>query len=331
MTRLHVTNGDAALERIEGTGLPGQLLSWLDVLHEGPVPALPPSRLRVVRAQFIGERGWDDVDVALAALARRDAVIERAHEYEEVVLWFEHDLFDQLQLLEVLSRLAEAAGREAAVSLAQADRYLGEMDAGSLSALFDQRRPVTAATYAVARDAWAAFTSTDPRRLAPAVSRASSHLPFLATALHRLCEEFPAPRTGLSRSERRALEAFAVRPCTIGEAFRRSREEPAFVGDSVFAWYLERLSGDRAALVSLEDGAPIRAPRGAGTDAVTFWSKRAALTDHGRAVLDGRADAVRLRGVDRWIGGVHLAPDVGIWRWDAVDGFTVDGDPAALP
>jgi hypothetical protein len=37
------------------------------------------------------------------------------------------------------------------------------------------------------------------------------------------------------------------------------------------------------------------------------------LTAAGRAVLDGRADRVELRGVDRWLGGVHVD---GTWRWD---------------
>ena len=33
--------------------LPGLVLPWVDVLHEGPVPALPPDKLRAVRARFL--------------------------------------------------------------------------------------------------------------------------------------------------------------------------------------------------------------------------------------------------------------------------------------
>jgi hypothetical protein len=43
------------------------------------------------------------------------------------------------------------------------------------------------------------------------------------------------------------------------------------------------------------------------------------ITDAGREVLAGRADAVRLNGLDRWLGGVHLsAPQGGDveWRYD---------------
>src|SRR5205823_717304 len=77
-----------------------------------------------------------------AELERRDELLGRA---EAVVLWFEHDLFDQLQLLQVLSQL----GEETEVELVQADDYLGPLDASRLEALWHARRPVDAATRAV--------------------------------------------------------------------------------------------------------------------------------------------------------------------------------------
>ena len=39
------------------------------------------------------------------------------------------------------------------------------------------------------------------------------------------------------------------------------------------------------------------------------------LTDAGRAVLEGRADYIKLNGIDRWIGGVHLTSE-NVWRYD---------------
>jgi len=39
----------------------------------------------------------------------------------------------------------------------------------------------------------------------------------------------------------------------------------------------------------------------------------------GRAVLEGKRDAVEINGIDRWLGGVHLV--VGqVWRWDEENG-----------
>ena len=45
-----------------------------------------------------------------------------------------------------------------------------------------------------------------------------------------------------------------------------------------------------------------------------------AITTAGREVLAGRADHVRLNGVDVWRGGVYLSgSDRSPWRWDRGD------------
>ena len=36
---------------------------------------------------------------------KRDAQIRKASDFQEIVFWFEHDLFDQLQLLQILTAL----------------------------------------------------------------------------------------------------------------------------------------------------------------------------------------------------------------------------------
>jgi hypothetical protein len=48
---LHVTNGDCT--DLAGTGLARRILVWFDVLHEGPVLALPDEELRRIRAGFL--------------------------------------------------------------------------------------------------------------------------------------------------------------------------------------------------------------------------------------------------------------------------------------
>ena len=56
-----------------------------------------------------------------------------------------------------------------------------------------------------------------------------------------------------------------------------------------------------------------RSPRPAGED---FLAQDLTLTAAGRAVLSGTADAVALRGIDRWLGGVRLSGRHGVWRWE---------------
>ena len=87
-------------------GFAGDVLPWDDVLHEGPVPeGLSLDELRQVRARFIAERGWGDFDTVLADFSVRDGVFENFEAQGEVSLWFEFDLYDQLQLCQILAPL----------------------------------------------------------------------------------------------------------------------------------------------------------------------------------------------------------------------------------
>lgn len=314
---LHVTNGDPAAGSILRTGIGGQVVPWRDV-HEGPVPdGLSDAELAELRARFIGEQGWEDEALARARIQWRDATLAEAPRHDEVVLWFEHDLYDQLQLIEVLERLTRVGGGRARVSLVVVDDYLGPMDPARLRDLFARRAPASASHFDVAREAWAAFRASAPTAIVRLLERDTSALPFLAGALRRHHQQFPSVRNGLSRSEAQIVETLADGAQTLKEAFVASnhgREERVFLGDGTWAWYLAGLSRGPEPLVLFEGGVPIRRPT--AKDAADFWARRAVVTQTGRAVLEGRGDWVRIAGIDRWLGGVHLKGHGPVWRWN---------------
>src|SRR4051794_24348713 len=107
---LHVTNGESAGNTLRRTALGGAVVSWADTLHEGPVPALPRPKLLETRASFLADCGWGSKRALRSALERRDgAFLDALRDGRDVVLWFEHDLYDQLQLVDALS-LAHTVG-----------------------------------------------------------------------------------------------------------------------------------------------------------------------------------------------------------------------------
>ena len=317
---LHITNGDAAVGRLREAGIAGDMLPWRDVLHEGPVPAgLPLAELRAVRARFIAERGWGEFVAVLDAFTRRDATLAGFRDHDEVVLWFEHDLYDQLQLIQLLDWLAQQDRGATQLSLIAPDTYIGTLRPEQLRDLFLRRHAITPQEFGLGSQAWAAFRAPDPQAIAALLQADTAALPFLAGALHRHLEQFPATQNGLSRSEAQALAAITSGRSSIREAYIASHhemEERIFLGDTVFAWYLERLSQGPNPLVLLEDGGAITTPREPGAHA-SFWNSRVVLTGLGQAVLDGGRDWIAINGIDRWLGGVHLSGSTAAWRWDA--------------
>jgi hypothetical protein len=104
---LNITNGDSAVNIMKQAGVPGTFLSWRDVLHDGPVPAgLSLEDLSMVRAGFIANRGWGASEAVVQGFIARDNVLKSYDQYEKVMLWFEHDLYDQLQILQILARIS---------------------------------------------------------------------------------------------------------------------------------------------------------------------------------------------------------------------------------
>src|SRR6266481_3561913 len=99
---LHITNGDADAKKV-GEILGEDTLPWRDFLHEGPArPGLLLGELSLVRARFISGLGYGSFDSILIAFQNRDACFTDALEQREVTCWFEEDLYDQLQLMQVL-------------------------------------------------------------------------------------------------------------------------------------------------------------------------------------------------------------------------------------
>jgi hypothetical protein len=234
---LHITNGDCAVAVLSQV-VSGSILPWRDVLHEGPVrQGLSLEELSRERAAFIASAGWGAAAKIREDFESRDAAFRSAGEHDEIVLWFEHDLYDQLQLIQVLDGLSELRGPP--ISLVCEAEYLGSMASERAAELFSLRSPVMRRHFQEAQAAWAALRSPDPLGINPEKPKA---LPFLGAALRRHLEEFPWTSDGLSRIERAIVQALQKGALEFAPLFRRVEENPAFLGDAVLAWHLERLA-----------------------------------------------------------------------------------------
>jgi hypothetical protein len=305
----HVSNGDSLSSRIAAAGIPGSRSLWCDILHEGPVPAsLSHEQLCATRARYLAEYGYGAYEDFSTAFREWQGAIDRPS-YDELVLWFEHDLFDQLNLIQLLDRLAERRP-DARLSLVSIDQFanyqpfrgMGELKPEEITTLFPARQPVLDTQLALAREAWRAFRAPTPAALTALVAGDTSALPFLGPALSRHLEEFPSEKNGLSRTEERILRLVEHAPVGIGEVFAHVHDEERyfFVGDSSFWTIVVRLATASPALLDVEIADASHAALPHGT---------IRITEPGRDVLSGAVDRIELCGIDRWLGGVHVTGD----------------------
>ena len=310
---LHITNGDSVALKL--TGLEGDILFWRDVLHEGPVPSgLTLDQLSALRAGFLaGLSGRAESNIRADFKARNDALAS-FHQRPEVILWFEHDLFDQLQLIQILDWFSHQDRDGTGLSLVCTDKYLGPLEPEQLKDLYPTRHEVTEAEIRLASRAWQYFCSSSPTGLTQVIREDTSALPFLRGALLRHLQQFPSVSNGLSRTESQILATAGCGAARVRDLFRadQQKEERIFMGDLIFFSYVRGLTNCRVPLLRFVG------ERGG------FADSEVAVTSEGGAVLRGEADRVRLNGINRWLGGVHLR-DNEVWRWDELGRNIVRG------
>jgi len=315
---LHITNGDGAVGLLQALLGDVDMLPWRDMLHEGPVPAgLSKEELSAVRATYMTGVSGRSFAELMETFRARDHLIDSIEERRAAVIWLEHDLYDQLQLLQILDQLPPSMVDEGRISLAQSDHFLGRMDLEGATRLEEAKKTVTPAQQGMARKIWQAFTAPTPEALATLIGAPVSRFPFMTAAIERLLEELPSTKDGLSRTERQILSLVAQGSVKVRYLFGKVQalEEAEFMGDASFFSRLDVLAGTPMPLVSGTNGRRHLDCRNADS-LPDYLNASLALTAKGHEVLDGQADWLEYHRQDCWLGGTHLTP-TRCWRWDS--------------
>ena len=180
----------------------------------------------------------------------------------EYVLWFEADLYDQLQIAQILAALDTLGVAPGRVTLICIGEYpgiahfggLGELEPGQLPGLLEVATPLTTAALGLGAAAWAALRAADPGGLGTIAASRSRELRFLGEAFDRLGREYPSTRDGLSLTERRILAATPAGGGLAGAVFARlgEREARPYLADLFFFRIVARLAGARVPLLALD-------------------------------------------------------------------------------
>ncbi len=319
---LHIRCGDDIRDKLAEAGIEGDFLSFADPAWLGPPPA--SNAWIAGRAALIAERTGlsrrkirADLGDAYWRLARAPA------DYGRIVLWGEHDLYDQAALVRVLASFAPRK-KLPPIELISIDRFrgikrfigLGQLSAAQLATLWTRRKRVSRRQLALGTKAWAALRAPTPEPLETLCKGDLRELPFLKAALQRQLQELPWTGDGLSLTERNALKALAKGPRSAAEVFAEAqitRDPQPFMGDLFFWSVLRDL---------LEAPNPPIAVSAATRRAT--WHKRVLrLTPTGKSLLAGKLDWQATSPHERWVGGIAVARDLPAWRWNSRTAGTI--------
>ena len=301
---IHIHNGDSVAITARRALLPGRHVAFRETFISGPVrPDLRSHEWVEERARFISAYYGEHLLRIRNEILEQEQMLDAIRYEQEIVLWFEHDLFCLANFLYLLVRLSKARR----LSAVWCPRALGSMTEEELVTTYMSRAAVPPLMLRIAAEAWKAYTAHDATALNRFVQQDWPDFPFLRDGMTLHAMRFPSTLNGLGEVEQRAMAGIDAGATDFGSLFARFDANPPRYGfgDGEFLRHLRRLASCAVPMITITemgDGAPPKALFG--------------ITPAGRKVLAGEADFIELNNADQWLGGVHLTRE-SLWRWDA--------------
>ncbi|WP_104036186.1 DUF1835 domain-containing protein [Vibrio jasicida] len=314
LTTLHVRCGHDIQQQLKTCGFEGDFLPMIDPLCIGPIPD-DDNTFLALRAQYV-------VDRLLPVMGRKDSVQEVAQfeqdnihtlldvQYERIVFWVEHDAYDQFMLLRGLSLLEETEGKIIEIiefnQFPGTERFIGfgQLPAEAIRSCWQHRKPVSAKLLSQTARCWQALTSPTPDSLLNLIKHHELDcLPNIKTVLKRHLQELPHSSSGLSLTQRLALETLTKHsaPITVKDWFQQylAKEPLPTLGDVMFYALLLPLSQYEEPLFTISELEK------------NWWEHQVSLSKQGQACLNGKCRATQ----SYWVGGIRNQRQ-DFWTWD---------------
>ena len=256
---------------------------------------------------------WGSCIPARKGLRRGEQRLHRtAGDYERVVLWMEHDSWDQLVLVPLLAHYANGK-RPRVLELIAADEFpgsqryigLGQLPSEALRLLWPSSQT---------GDARTAQCVERSRFRRPAAPRHHRSLWHAGPAHHGFRLASPSTRAAFG-GERAETHAASGAANSFRRRYLHVKSCVALAPDRTRAAALDRRPRPASIEQMHKASEPVfsRIPAASGQSS---FLQQLSITDVGPAVLRGERDWHSLRPPSRWVGGVHIQPGVAGRRWD---------------
>lgn len=198
---------------IKELGLPGETIVWREMLCEGPTTyELGTEKFLDLRTKFLQQTyqiSPRDYQKQFVEELNKLTVING---YDEIVLWFEFDLFSHINMLAVISHLRENKKTEP-FTLVCSRKLKGDKEFQPLSQLpaknllnhYEQRIDLTEDDLIIASLIWQLYNGDNPEKLKKQVKK-KSNFEYLSSCIRAHIERFPNSRTGINSLEKNILK-----------------------------------------------------------------------------------------------------------------------------
>ncbi len=209
---LHIVNGDSLTEQMKELNLPGELIVWRELLCEGPTRQEINSEFFKIRKKFLKKEYDISAENYEERFISEIKKLRELEDFNQVVLWFEFDLFCHLNMLAAISFLTENK-KPAPISLVCSKKLEGEKEFQPLSQLdkkelqnhYKNRILLNTEDIEVANLIWELYCSNDPMKLKPQI-KIKTNFEYLSSCIRAHIERFPNSVTGINTLERNVLK-----------------------------------------------------------------------------------------------------------------------------
>ncbi|MBN2981051.1 DUF1835 domain-containing protein [Cohnella algarum] len=323
---LHIVNGDHVGDKLKQGNVQGDVLVWREIYPVGPAfENMDGKNERLFRAAYLERTLGIPASEYIKSCESQERCLRDFRKYDEVVLWFEHDLFDQTMLSFLLSWFAKQPLGSTKLNLLCIGEYpgvtpfrgLGQLTTEQLETLSGTWRRIGKEELRLGGEIWEAYASPDIEKHIGILRSDTSALPFANAAFAMHLARLPSPVNGLGIVEQTALELVANGTQSPSALFKEAGERlhELGMGDLEFRYRLRTMAEPPHALLEVEgpdsffDGSDKRSSGRNG---------RVSLTKMGQEVLAGERDWAREKGLEERYGGLFVRGDMG-WRWDRAE------------
>ncbi|MGB5405081.1 MAG: DUF1835 domain-containing protein [Robiginitalea sp.] len=216
-SQLHITNGDFFTQRLKNLKFKGEIITWREMLCEGKTEtsvgseAFWKTRFEFLHKNYNISKSW-----FVEKTLKEYRSLCNHKQQDEIILWFEYDLFCQINMLAVISWL-KTHRRHVQISLVcsgyedDSKRLYGlnELNDDQIQSHFKSRVALSQNDIEYADYVWQLYCSDNPIRLENLSDFDLYQFDYLEDALKAHLRRFPAIKNGLNEIENRVLQVAA--------------------------------------------------------------------------------------------------------------------------